>query len=103
MLDARPPYPHHIIITLFDKNSSGDKVFLIFICAKKITTKRWLNLGGGTETRTLDPMIKSHLLYQLSYASMGTFCKFGGNSDIKKTKMQEKIAVFCFFTLIPVV
>ena len=25
--------------------------------------------GGGTGTRTLDPMIKSHLLYQLSYAS----------------------------------
>ena len=24
-------------------------------------------LGGDTGTRTLDPMIKSHLLYQLSY------------------------------------
>ena len=42
-------------------------------------------LGGGTETRTLDPMIKSHLLYQLSYASNRTlFSAFGGNFDIKK-------------------
>ncbi len=24
--------------------------------------------GGATGTRTLDPMIKSHLLYQLSYS-----------------------------------
>jgi hypothetical protein len=25
--------------------------------------------GGRTRARTVDPMIKSHLLYQLSYAS----------------------------------
>ena len=56
-------------------------------------------LGGGTETRTLDPMIKSHLLYQLSYASIETFCKFGANFDIKKTQMQEKKYIFIAFML----
>ena len=34
--------------------------------------------GGGTETRTLDPMIKSHLLYQLSYASRTEFSRVRG-------------------------
>ena len=41
--------------------------------------------GGGTETRTLDPMIKSHLLYQLSYASMNFYAflrRFGRYFDI---------------------
>jgi hypothetical protein len=28
---------------------------------------KWIN-GGRTRTRTLDPLIKSQLLYQLSYA-----------------------------------
>ena len=30
--------------------------------------KSWLSTGGRTRTRTLDPLIKSQLLYQLSYA-----------------------------------
>src|ERR1700675_2247622 len=32
------------------------------------TGKEGLFLGGRTRARTWDPMIKSHLLYQLSYA-----------------------------------
>ena len=55
--------------------------------------------GGTTGTRTLDPMIKSHLLYQLSYGPMdpesnrvnAIFRWFGANFDIIKTKMQEKM------------
>ena len=55
--------------------------------------------GGTTGTRTLDPMIKSHLLYQLSYGPMdpesdsanAIFRRFGANSDTIKTKMQEKM------------
>ena len=31
------------------------------------------NFGGATGTRTLDPMIKSHLLYQLSYSPRTSF------------------------------
>lgn len=47
--------------------------------------------GGGTGTRTLDPMIKSHLLYQLSYASKTElFSRFAENFAIKKTINQEK-------------
>ena len=51
---------------------------------------RPLNFSGGdTGTRTLDPMIKSHLLYQLSYVPKtepehGTYVlrsRFGANSD----------------------
>ncbi len=38
------------------------------VLQNKKTTLRWLFYSGGnTGTRTLDPMIKSHLLYQLSY------------------------------------
>ena len=33
----------------------------------------WLLCDPG-EARTLDPMIKSHLLYQLSYGVMRWFC-----------------------------
>ena len=29
------------------------------------------SVGGRTRTRTLDPLIKSQLLYQLSYAPVG--------------------------------
>ena len=55
--------------------------------------------GGTTGTRTLDPMIKSHLLYQLSYGPMdperestsAIFRWVGLNSDTIKTKMQEKM------------
>ena len=51
----------------------------------------FLFLGGGTGTRTLDPMIKSHLLYQLSYASKTElFSRFAENFAIKKTINQEK-------------
>ena len=53
-------------------------------CAIKKTTEWSLFFsGGGTETRTLDPMIKSHLLYQLSYASKTELhLTFAGNFDI---------------------
>ena len=53
-------------------------------CAIKKRPIRSLNLfGGGTGTRTLDPLIKSQLLYQLSYASKTTFSSaFGGNFAI---------------------
>src|SRR6202795_960464 len=36
--------------------------------AREGTGKEGLFLGGRTRARTWDPMIKSHLLYQLSYA-----------------------------------
>ena len=58
------------------------------------------NGGGNTGTRTLDPVIKSHLLYQLSYVPKmdpgkstlsRQFRRFGANFDTNKTKMQEKI------------
>ena len=43
--------------------------------------------GGTTGTRTLDPMIKSHLLYQLSYGPMdpesdAQALYFGGSAPI---------------------
>ena len=37
--------------------------------------------GGNTGTRTLDPMIKSHLLYQLSYVPKTELPKFGAYFD----------------------
>lgn len=37
--------------------------------------------GGATGTRTLDPMIKSHLLYQLSYSPRTFFQQFGPDYD----------------------
>ncbi len=33
---------------------------------KKATDSRWFYIGGRSETRTLGPLIKSQLLYQLS-------------------------------------
>jgi hypothetical protein len=36
--------------------------------AGEIRTQILEKLGGRTRARTWDPMIKSHLLYQLSYA-----------------------------------
>ena len=36
---------------------------------------KWIN-GGRTRTRTLDPLIKSQLLYQLSYAPGMPWQKF---------------------------
>ena len=58
-------------------------------------------LGGDTGTRTLDPMIKSHLLYQLSYVPKTEpetvlFLWFGGNFDIIFYEMQAKITLFAF-------
>ena len=54
-------------------------------------------LGGGTETRTLDPMIKSHLLYQLSYASKTELLsRSGAILPHKKTKI-KKILQKCEF------
>jgi hypothetical protein len=35
---------------------------------EKALAGQCLRLGGRTRARTWDPMIKSHLLYQLSYA-----------------------------------
>ena len=70
---------------------------LVRLCHRKNkTTSRWFNFsGGGTGTRTLDPMIKSHLLYQLSYASKTDFLSaFGGNFATNKNKNQEKITLF---------
>ena len=68
---------------------------------------RWfLICGGDTGTRTLDPMIKSHLLYQLSYVPKTgpgiknfaiLFPRVGGNFDIKKFKLQEKISFLLFY------
>ncbi len=66
--------------------------------------------GGDTGTRTLDPMIKSHLLYQLSYVPKTgprkgepwvLFLWYAGNFDTYQNKNQEKIQkfVFYFFTL----
>ena len=61
--------------------------------------------GGATGTRTLDPMIKSHLLYQLSYSPKTgpgrknfaiLFPRVGGNFDIFKNKNQEKIIKIYF-------
>ena len=62
--------------------------------------------GGDTGTRTLDPMIKSHLLYQLSYVPKTgpgnknfsiPFPWVGGNFDTNKNKNQEKIINFLIF------
>ncbi len=62
--------------------------------------------GGDTGTRTLDPMIKSHLLYQLSYVPKTEpesknisilFPWFGANFDIFQIKLQEKIIKICTF------
>ena len=51
--------------------------------------------GGGTEIRTLDPMIKSHLLYQLSYASKTElFHKVRGTFCHKKNKKSRKKYIF---------
>ena len=35
---------------------------------RRLTLDHWMWNGGRTRTRTLDPLIKSQLLYQLSYA-----------------------------------
>ena len=67
---------------------------------KKTSLRMSFNFsGGGTEIRTLDPMIKSHLLYQLSYASKtelfhkvrGTFCHKKNNKSRKKYKFVKNI------------
>ncbi len=45
--------------------------------------------GGRAGTRTLDPLIKSQLLYQLSYASKSPFYLISGHNYIpfyKKSK-----------------
>ena len=58
---------------------------------KKPPCGGFLISGGDTGTRTLDPMIKSHLLYQLSYVPKTgpgkgerkvLFPRYGGNFDI---------------------
>ena len=63
--------------------------------------------GGDTGTRTLDPMIKSHLLYQLSYVPKTGPGKgkpkfyFQGTGAIltyKKTKIKKKRNFFRFFS-----
>ena len=62
--------------------------------------------GGDTGTRTLDPMIKSHLLYQLSYVPKTEpgkgehgvlFPRYAGNFDIYFYKLQEKIQKIIFY------
>ena len=45
---------------------------------KKHLSVLFLFCGGGTGTRTLDPLIKSQLLYQLSYASKTDFYRVRG-------------------------
>ena len=55
--------------------------------------------GGDTGIRTLDPMIKSHLLYQLSYVSK-TEPPFGVQGifwHIKKRKSSKKMRILKFF------
>ena len=62
--------------------------------------------GGDTGTRTLDPMIKSHLLYQLSYVPKTGPGKgklafyFRGSGEILtqiKIKIKKKYYFFSFF------
>ena len=66
---------------------------------KKSAKRRFFISGGDTGTRTLDPMIKSHLLYQLSYVpktepeSKNTGFFFRGSGQILthlKTKIKKK-------------
>ena len=49
--------------------------------------------GGDTGIRTLDPMIKSHLLYQLSYVSKTELShrRSGAILPHKKKKIKKKI------------
>ena len=73
---------------------------------KKNAIRRCFISGGDTGTRTLDPMIKSHLLYQLSYVPKTgpgkgklTFY-FRGSGEILtyiKTKIKKKYYFFSFF------
>ena len=69
---------------------------------------RWFFISGGaTGTRTLDPMIKSHLLYQLSYVPKTGPGKgkpkfyFQGTGAIltyKNIKCKKKLNFFYFFS-----
>ena len=54
--------------------------------------------GGDTGIRTLDPMIKSHLLYQLSYVSK-TELRFSSTHifTYKKKKIKKKMRFFVFY------
>ena len=40
---------------------------------KGLRLKAYLEFGSPARTRTTDPMINSHLLYQLSYRGMQVF------------------------------
>ena len=65
-------------------------------CATKIkhTQKGVFIFGGGTGTRTLDPLIKSQLLYQLSYASMNSYSGVRGEFCHTKNKKSRNFYIF---------
>lgn len=59
--------------------------------------------GGATGTRTLDPMIKSHLLYQLSYSPRTSFSSSSGQimtQFYKKSSKNHKNNIFYFEKLL---
>ena len=64
-----PPNNPGVLCKIVQKYDIKRKVFAIGLKRPKtkIPRKSAGFLGGDTGTRTLDPMIKSHLLYQLSY------------------------------------
>ena len=70
------------------------------ICFFRSEMKRKRN-GAPTGTRTRDPMIKSHLLYQLSYGricdnlSLGMRLIYTGSRKMQMT-FAKKIRFFCF-------
>ena len=65
-------------------NGSWERPVFYFY-KKKNLLKSTGYLGGDTGTRTLDPMIKSHLLYQLSYVPK-TEPKTGINTIVFKVR-----------------
>ena len=58
--------------------------------------KDGLYFGGRAGTRTLDPLIKSQLLYQLSYAPDGSFIPNTRELYIFLSYLQEIIISFYF-------
>src|SRR5256885_1591988 len=61
------------------KKTPGTQGFLFRAC------------GGRRRTRTFDPLIKSQLLYQLSYAPRPTSWASGASTDSDKSRAQQDI------------
>ena len=73
----------------------------IFLWSEKNTAFAvFLIRGGATGTRTLDPMIKSHLLYQLSYSPKTFLSRCSAHIlTHKKTKIKKIYQKSSFFII----